>query len=71
MEMAPDILQTQWPQLKDKAQLNWNKFTEEDVAQLNGKREQLLSLLWLRYRYGRVEADMEITRWLEKTIKTV
>lgn len=66
MKMAHDILQTQWPQLKDKAQLNWSKFTDEDVAQLDGQREQLLSLLWLRYRYGRVEADMEITRWLEK-----
>jgi hypothetical protein len=66
MEMTPDVLQTQWPSLKDKAQLHWAKLTAEDMAKLNGKREELLSALWLRYRYGRVEADMEITRWLSK-----
>jgi hypothetical protein len=68
MDMTPDVLQSQWPALKDKVQLYWAKLTNEDVAKLNGKREDLLSALWLRYRYGRVEADMEITRWLSKAL---
>jgi uncharacterized protein YjbJ (UPF0337 family) len=68
MEMTPDILQTKWPALKDKVQLHWAKFTDEDMTQLNGKREELLSALWLRYRFGRIEADMEITRWLSNAL---
>jgi hypothetical protein len=68
MEMTPDILQTHWPALKDKIQTHWAKLTNEDMTKLNGQREELLSALWRRYRFGRVEADMEITRWLSKAL---
>ncbi len=53
-----------WPELKDQVQQKWSKLTDEDIAGLSGRAEELASALRLRYRYGRVEADMEIRNGL-------
>jgi uncharacterized protein YjbJ (UPF0337 family) len=64
MDPTKDILQDKWPDLKDRAQQKWSKLTDEDIAGLSGKALDLVDLLQARYRYGRVEADMEIRNWL-------
>jgi hypothetical protein len=64
MDPTKDILQDRWSALKGQAQQKWSRLTNEDIAGLSGKAEELASALRLRYRYGRVEADMEIRNWL-------
>ncbi len=64
MDPTKDILQGKWPDLKGQVQQKWSKLTDEDIAGLSGKAEELASALRLRYHYGRVEADMEIRNWL-------
>ncbi len=64
MDPTKDILQGKWPELKDQVQQKWSKLTDEDIAGLSGKAEELASALRLRYRYGRIEAEMEIRNWL-------
>lgn len=64
MDPTKDILQDKWSDLKDQVQHKWSRLTDGDMAGLSGKAEELASALRLRYRYGRVEADMEIRNWL-------
>jgi|GEM_PF-6750156 hypothetical protein len=64
MDPTKDILQDKWPAVKDQALQKWNLLTAEDLAGLSGKEEGLVSLLQQRYKYGRVQADMEIRNWL-------
>lgn len=64
MDPTKDILQDKWSELKGQVQHKWDRLTDEDLAGLSGKAEELASALRLRYRYGRVEADMEIRNWL-------
>jgi uncharacterized protein YjbJ (UPF0337 family) len=66
MDPTKDILQSKWPDLKDQVRRKWSKLTAEDIAGLSGKAEELASALRLRYRYGRIEADMEIRNWLRQ-----
>ena len=66
MDPTKDILLSKWPDLKDQVQRKWTKLTAEDIAGLSGKAEELASMLRLRYRYGRIEADMEIRNWLRQ-----
>lgn len=66
MDPTKDILQSQWPALKDQVRHKWSKLTAEDISGLSGKAEELASVLRLRYRYGRIEADMEIRNWLRQ-----
>ena len=64
MDPTKDILQDKWPELRDRVRQKWSRLSAEDIAGLSGKAEELASALRLRYRYGRVEADMEIRNWL-------
>jgi uncharacterized protein YjbJ (UPF0337 family) len=67
MDPTIDILQARWSDLKSQVQQKWSRLTDGDLAGLSGKAEELASALRLRYRYGRVEADMEIRNWLRHT----
>ena len=66
MDPTKDILQDKWPELRDRVRRKWSRLSAEDIAGLSGKAEELASALRLRYRYGRVEADMEIRNWLRR-----
>ena len=69
MDPTKDILQAKWPAVKDQAQHKWSLITAEDLTALSGKEEELVSLLQRRYKYGRIQADMEIRNWLRDCSK--
>jgi len=64
MDPTKDILQDKWLAVKDQVSQKWSQLTAEELAGLSGKEEELASLLRLRYKYGRIQADMEIRNWL-------
>ena len=69
MDPTKDILQDKWPAIRDQVLQKWNQLTAEDLAGLSGKEEELAGLLRQRYKYGRVQADMEIRNWLRDRAK--
>jgi cell division FtsZ-interacting protein ZapD len=69
MDPTKDILQDRWPAVKDQVSQKWSQLTAEDLAGLSGKEEELASLLRQRYKYGRIQADMEIRNWLRDCAK--
>jgi hypothetical protein len=69
MDPTKDILQDKWPAVKDQALQKWSLLTAEDLAGLSGKEEGLVTLLQRRYKYGRIQADMEIRNWLRDCAK--
>ena len=69
MDPTKDILQDKWSEVKVQALQKWGRLTAEELAGLSGKEEELASLLRQRYKYGRVQADMEIRNWLHDCSK--
>ena len=69
MDPTKDILQDKWPEVKDEVLQKWSRLTAEDLAGLSGKSEELANILRQRYKYGRVQADMEIRNWLHDRAK--
>ena len=69
MDPTKDILQDKWPAVKALVSQKWDQLTAEELAGLSGKEEELASLLRLRYKYGRIQADMEIRNWLRDCSK--
>jgi uncharacterized protein YjbJ (UPF0337 family) len=51
-------------ELKGQVQQKWGKLTNDDLAQLSGKTEELVRVLQQRYGYARVQAEIEINNWL-------
>ncbi len=64
MDANQDILQGKWPELKGQAKQQWGKLTDDDIQRLSGKTEELTCALQRRYGYGKVQAEMEINKWV-------
>jgi len=59
-----DKLLGNWHELKDQVRQRWGKLTDDDLARLNGKTEELVEVLQQRYGYGKAQAEIEINHWL-------
>ena len=64
MHASQDLLLANWCDLKGQVRLQWGKLTDEDLARLSGKTEELAAVLRQRYGYGLVQAEIEIDKWL-------
>lgn len=66
--MNKDQFLGEWHKIKGKIKQNWGKLTDNDITQINGKREELIGRLQSRYGYVKEKAEQELSNW-EKTIK--
>jgi uncharacterized protein YjbJ (UPF0337 family) len=62
-----DRIQGKWKQMTGKVKEQWGELTDDDLAQVNGNREQLEGKIQARYGYGKDQAKKEIDDWLGRT----
>ena len=62
--MNEDILKGQWSQLKGRVRQEWGRFSNDDVARIDGDREVLLGRLQELYGRTREEAEEEVEQFL-------
>ncbi len=55
-----DTFAGKWHQMKGKVKEKWGKLTDNDITQVNGKREQLLGRLQERYGWEKQKAEEEL-----------
>lgn len=66
--MNKDLLETQWVEAREFLKEKWNRLTDDDIRQVNGRIDSLLDKLQQRYGFSREQAEEEIRRWnLQKT----
>jgi uncharacterized protein YjbJ (UPF0337 family) len=63
--MSWEQIQGNWIQFKASVRGNWIKLTEDDLAIIGGRREELVKRLQARYGFGKGEAEREIDAWLK------
>jgi uncharacterized protein YjbJ (UPF0337 family) len=66
MDGTNDVLLGKWHVLKGQVRQQWAKLTDDDLARLSGKTEELAGVLQQRYGYGRAQAENEINNWLHE-----
>ena len=59
-----DTIEGQWKQFKGRAKQAWSKLTDDDLANLSGKREQLAGKIQERYGIQKQEAERQIDDWI-------
>lgn len=55
--MNQDILAGNWKQFQGKVKEQWGKLTDDELDQIEGRRDQLVGLLQKKYGYSRDEAE--------------
>lgn len=60
-----DRIQGNWKQFSGKVKEKWGDLTDDDIARVNGNREQLEGVLQQRYGYAKDRAKQEIDSWAQ------
>ncbi len=58
--MNEDIFKGNWNQFKGKVKEKWGKLTDDELTQINGRRDQLLGKLQTRYGWEAKRAEEEL-----------
>lgn len=61
-----DRIEGNWKQFSGKAKEQWGKLTDDDLAQVNGRREQLEGAIQTHYGYAKDKARQEVDSWLDR-----
>jgi uncharacterized protein YjbJ (UPF0337 family) len=64
MYMNWDQISGEWKQFTGAAKKRWGELTDNDVAVVEGNRDQLSGRLQERYGYSKEVAEREISDWL-------
>jgi len=54
-----------WKQIEGKVKEKWGKLTNDDLAQIGGKREQLEGKIQARYGLAKDVVRQEVDNWLK------
>lgn len=60
-----DQVSGNWTQFKGKLREKWGDLTDDDMARLEGNREQLVGRIQERYGMARQDAERQISDWLD------
>ena len=63
--MNRDIVEGKWKQKRGQLKQWWGKLTDDDIAQINGNREQLEGKIQSRYGYAKDQVKKEVDSWLD------
>ena len=64
--MSWDVVQDNWKQFRDKARTQWGKLTEEDLKEIEGRREELAGRIQKRYGLEKAAAQSAIDDWMRE-----
>jgi uncharacterized protein YjbJ (UPF0337 family) len=66
MNMNKDILEGNWKQLKGQVKEMWGRITDDELDQIDGRRERLAGMIQVKYGYTRQEAEDAINDFLDR-----
>jgi uncharacterized protein YjbJ (UPF0337 family) len=69
--MVDDVLSGMWKQVRGQVKETWGKLTDDDLDQIDGKRDQLVGKLQERYGWSKMQAEAEYDRWMRESGRTM
>ncbi|MBA3602941.1 MAG: CsbD family protein [Parachlamydiaceae bacterium] len=61
--MNKEIFDGKWHEVKGKIKEKWGKLTDDDLTEIDGKKEALLGKLQSRYGYAKERAEKELEEY--------
>ncbi|MGJ8530015.1 CsbD family protein [Maritalea sp.] len=62
--MNRNEIEGKWEQVKGKAKAQWGELTDDDLAVIDGNRQQLVGKLQERYGKAQEDVEAEVDEWL-------
>jgi uncharacterized protein YjbJ (UPF0337 family) len=64
--MNADQMKGKWKQLTGSVKERWGKLTDDEVARIDGQREQLVGKIQGRYGIAKEEAEKQVAEWADR-----
>ena len=64
--MASDILKGKWKQLSGQIKERWGELTDDEIEQLEGRRDGLVGKLQEKYGYSKQEAEDRVNAFMRE-----
>ncbi|MHA6325078.1 CsbD family protein [Roseivivax sp. CAU 1753] len=64
--MNTDELKGRWTEFKGKVREEWGDLTDDEVAETQGEREQLIGKIQAKYGKTREQAEREFDKWVSR-----
>lgn len=61
-----DQVEGNWRQFKGQVQQQWGKLTDDDLDQINGKKEELIGRIQTRYGYAKDQVERELESFRQR-----
>jgi uncharacterized protein YjbJ (UPF0337 family) len=61
--MKRDRFERRWQEIRTQIREKWEKLTDADLKQIDGKYEELLEKLQAKYGLAREEAEKQVNEW--------
>lgn len=58
-----------WSQTKGAVKEQWGKLTDDDLLEIEGRRDQLVGKIQVRYGISKEEAEAQVGTWEQRRIK--
>jgi uncharacterized protein YjbJ (UPF0337 family) len=58
-----DQVEGNWTQYRGQVRKQWGRLTDKDIANINGKRDQLVGKIQAVYRVSHEEAQRQVDEW--------
>lgn len=62
--MVADVLEGQWKQIRGQVKEKWGELTDDEIDQIEGRRDRLIGKLQERYGYSKQEAEQHVNEFL-------
>ena len=64
--MTFDVLKGQWKQIRGQIKERWGELTDDEVDQIEGRRDRLVGKLQEKYGYTRQEAEDRVNAFMRE-----
>lgn len=61
--MNSDIIQGKWKQIKGQAKQKWAELTDDELDQIDGKRDELVGKIQEHYGIAKDEAEEQVNQF--------
>lgn len=58
-----------WSQTKGAVKEQWGKLTDDDLLEIEGRRDQLIGKIQTRYGVSREQAEAQVSSWEQKRVR--
>jgi len=64
--MIQDALKARWKHFRKELSYRWNELSSDDIDRIDGRRDDLVSLLETRYGFARIRAEKEVDAFVSE-----